>query len=176
MHVSATKPGFYCPAWDWTFGAPVQMVRIVAFTPSFGWGDAEGRAPVSVWALPEDHGDAQVRREVQEIGDVLAKASPSLEPAPGMQGRSIPVQLRSKMVVQLGDELFIMNNWKGHKRGLKVSGRCTLAVQQHGGLTQCLPVCSAVTSDFPARGAWEGGPDAGEQGAHLASRPSCAGR
>lgn len=61
MHVLAKKSGFYCPSWDWTFGAPVQMVKLVAFTPRFGWGDSEGRAPVSLWAVPEDHGPQQVQ-------------------------------------------------------------------------------------------------------------------
>ena len=115
-----TKPGFYCPAWDWSLGAPLQMVRFVAFTPLYGWGQAEGRAPVSVWAIPEDHGQKQVDEDVATIASVVNAATPALEPACGMSTTSLAVQLHSKIVVQLGDELFIIHNWRGRKRGVKV--------------------------------------------------------
>ena len=54
-----------------------------------------------------------------------------------MQYPPMPVQLHSKIVVQLGDEVFIVHNWRGRKRGLKVPYSVT-----SGGLA---PVADVLT-------------------------------
>ena len=53
MLVKIDRCGFYACAWDSDMGVPTVKVVLSVFTPSQGWGDAEGDIPVKVAMVPD---------------------------------------------------------------------------------------------------------------------------
>lgn len=146
------EDGYYCPAWNWAFGAPLQMASVwqhrcglhwltqihlcwvpcvstqccfPVFTPEFGWNGVDGLAPISVWAVPVTLDDETLQNTIKDIEGVLANMEPRLTYNQDSTSPAVPVPLHGEFVVRVADQVITVRKWMGTARALRVRRTAT---------------------------------------------------